>query len=135
MPRPALTIPEALAILRATLAIHAPGFVPLRITIKGASGKLSWPFLDAVPAAPAAEDEFLPNEVQAVILQALEGKYMRSDVLASAINTALGIEDGRKRLFKRPGGVQELTEQGLVKNHPRRGYYSLASPPEELEAG
>ncbi len=135
MSRPALTIPEALAILRATLAVHAPGFVPLRITIKGASGKLSWPFLDAVLTAPAAEDEFLPNEVQAVILQSLEGKYMRSDTLAAAINTALGIEDGRKRLFKKPGGIQELADQGLVKNHPRRGYYSVASPPDELTAG
>ncbi len=137
MAQNALTIPEALAILRQTLAVQCPGFVPVQITIKGASGKLSWPFLDHGCPEPATSrsataDDFLPNEVQTAILESLEGKFMRTEQLAAAVATALGIDDARNRMFKKPGGIQELKDKGMVKNHPRRGYYSTVAPPEEI---
>ncbi len=137
------SIPEALAVLRAALAAQMPGFLPTQITITGVAGsavqKVKLPFLDA-PAAPAAaptvtavvEEQFLPNEVQTAILESLEGKFMRTDSLAAAVSTALGIEGARGRLFKKPGGIQELIDEGLVRHHNRRGYYSTSAPPAEL---
>ncbi len=132
------SIPEALAQLRLALAAQAPGFLPTALTIHGVCGgaqqKMKLPFLDA-PAAPAAAptvtaasaDVFIPSAFQEAILGALEGKALRTDALASAIGG-----DCRSRIFRKPGGIQELIDQDYVRNHPRRGYYRVDAPPPEL---
>lgn len=61
------------------------------------------------------------------ILQALQGRALRTDALAAEVGD-------RSRLF-RPGGLAELRDRGLVDHHPRLGYYRPdALPPELTEA-
>lgn len=74
---------------------------------------------------PAAESAFVPTPFQADILAALEGKGLRTDALAAKVGD-------RRRLFKDPGGIPELQEQGLVSHHRRVGYYRPDFPPPEL---
>jgi hypothetical protein len=69
---------------------------------------------------------FVPNALQCDVLTALDGKALRTDALVVRI----GCE--RSQLFKKPGGIQELREQGLVDNHPRVGYFRPDAPPAEL---
>ncbi len=75
--------------------------------------------LDTSPAA------FVPNQFQESILGALEGKALRADALGHIVGD-------RSRLYRKPGGLQELRDQGYVSHHPRLGYYRPDAPPEEL---
>lgn len=84
-----------------------------------------------MPIAPtfarAVEVEpFSTNSFQRGILAALDGKALRTDKLGDAVGD-------RRRLYRNPGGLKELEEQGLVKKHERLGYYRPDSPPPELE--
>lgn len=76
--------------------------------------------------APPTAVPFIPNEVQAGILAALEGKAMRTDQLVNKVGC------DRRQLFRKPGGIEELKVQGLVSHHERAGYYRHDCPPEEL---
>lgn len=77
------------------------------------------------PDAPTEPEPFVPNEFQRQILEALDGKALRTDALAGAVGN-------RRRLFKHPGGISELIEEGLVANHPRCGYYRPDRAPPEI---
>jgi hypothetical protein len=97
-----------------------------RVTVTLEDGeKLKLPV--TLPREPAEEDQpFAPTDFQEAILEALEGKALRTDALAAKVGD-------RRRLFRHPGGIKELIEQGLVKHHDRLGYYRPDAPPPELE--
>jgi hypothetical protein len=109
------------------------GRTPTSVVVKFSDTKLSLPFpLATVRAEPpasavdASSAPWLPTAFQQSILDALDGRALRAD--------ALGDEVGdRGRLYKKPGGIQELRDHGLVAHHPRRGYYRPDAPPPELE--
>ncbi len=76
-------------------------------------------------SAPAeAEEPFVPNSFQDDILDALEGRALRTDAIAAKVGD-------RNRLF-RPGGLKELQAHGYVAHHSRLGFYRPDAPPEEL---
>jgi hypothetical protein len=71
---------------------------------------------------PAA---FVLTPFQQDILDALDGKALRTDALGHAVGD-------RSRLFRRPGGIHELRERGFVHHHHRLGFYRPDAPPPEL---
>ena len=108
--------------LRAYLSAVHPRFPVERIKLIASDGsKID---LHVVLPVVVHFDHFLPTPFQQAILDALEGKAMRTDALGAAVGD-------RSRLF-RPGGLKELRERGLVDHHERRGFYRPDSPPEEL---
>lgn len=78
-------------------------------------------------ALPPADPGFIPSPLQEQILEALKGKALRTDALANRCGGA------RRQLFKDPGGIGELIEEGLVAHHQRLGYYLPADPPDDLD--
>ena len=84
------------------------------------------PAADAGGSGSAVPRPFEPNEMQDAILECLDGKCLRTDALA----TASGYD--RRKLFRKPGGLAELQEQGLVANDPARGYYRPDAPGEAV---
>jgi len=109
--------------VRAYVAAHHPRRLAVRLRIDLDDGeRIQTPVPDV---SAGEEDVFVPTAFQCGILDALDGRALRTD--------ALGAEVGdRGRLFRRPGGLQELREQGLVDNHPRLGYYRPDAPPPQL---
>lgn len=79
------------------------------------------------PVQTTSEHPFIPTQLQVNILEALDGKAMRTDTLARAC------EVERTRFYK-PGGLKDLQELGKVAWHERIGYYRPDSPPEEVAA-
>jgi hypothetical protein len=77
-------------------------------------------------AAPKVS-QFIPNAVQDAVLGALDGRALRTDALAREAKVE------RSQMFKKPGGLAELTENGLLERHPRMGYYRPDSPPPKLD--
>jgi hypothetical protein len=75
---------------------------------------------------PIDENTFIPNQLQEAILAALDGKGLRTDALVSKTDSSSG------QLFKNPGGLPELQEEGLVAHHPRVGYYRPDKPPPQV---
>lgn len=67
------------------------------------------------------ESEFVPNQFQVSILEALDGKAMIGDDLADRVGCQ------RPEMFKR--GLRELINRRLVKNKRGLGYYRPDSPP------
>lgn len=80
----------------------------------------------AEPFAPAddAEAPFVLSEAQGFILDALDGKALKTGPLCKA--PGLSHAD----VFRDPGGIQELQRHGLVSRHPRAGYFRPEAPPE-----
>jgi hypothetical protein len=77
--------------------------------------------------APEPVPRFVPNALQEAILEALDGRALRTDGLAERVDVS------RSQLFIKPtGGLHELREHGLIDNHPRLGYYRPSAPPPEL---
>lgn len=70
------------------------------------------------------EDVFVPSHMQRGILDALNGKALRTDALASKVGS-------RSRIFRRDG-IHELRHAGLVSHHKRIGYFRPDAPPPEL---
>lgn len=68
---------------------------------------------------------FVPSPFQKAILEALEGKALRTDALGAAVGD-------RGRLYK-TNGLKELLERGIVEHHKRLGYYRPDAPPPELQ--
>jgi hypothetical protein len=115
--------------VRAWIAVNYPGLAPevVRIGLRGEHGEITLP----VPAVSKVDERgklspFVPNAVQEAILEHLEGRAMRTDALASAIKI------DRRDLFRKPGGIEELRELGMLALHPRLGHYRPDFPPPEL---
>jgi hypothetical protein len=70
-------------------------------------------------------DVWIPTATQQTILDALEGRGLRTDDLAHAVGS-------RSQLYRRPGGLPELQDRGIVKHHPKVGFYRPDAPPEVL---
>jgi hypothetical protein len=66
------------------------------------------------------------NELQGDILEALEWKAFNTERLAEAVGVS------PRSLFRKPGGVGELQERGLVRNNRRVGYWRPDTPPDDL---
>jgi hypothetical protein len=92
---------------------------PLADPDAGPEGALTATVATPAPARPARP--FVPNPFQHRILEALDGRALRTDALGDAV-------DDRRRLF-RPGGLKELQAEGLVNHHDRLGYYRPGAPP------
>lgn len=97
---------------------------PVRVSID-ALGRRAELLVGAVRAdgstrGPAAT-AFVPTPFQQDILDALEGKGLRTDALAAKVGD-------RSRLF-RPEGLPELRQHGRVDHHPRVGYFRPDAPP------
>lgn len=136
----ARTLAELLDHAREFAAIHFPGAALEELGLRFTNAR---PFRAPVPPAPApapapvtpsgpgpaAEDVWVPTDAQACILEALDGKALRSDALAHRADV------DRRTLFRRPGGLQELRDRGLVEHHDRLGYYRPDCPPPELAGG
>ena len=71
---------------------------------------------DLTSTEDRADEVFVPTPFQKGILDALDGKALRTDSLGNKVGD-------RRRLFKQ-GGLKELRERGLVGHHDRLGYYS-----------
>ena len=120
---------ELFAVLRAVLSTLT-NRRPVRIIVvldDGEQVRLPVPEVAATAPQPARGQAFVPNDVQAGILEALDGKAMRTDQLANKVGC------DRRQLFRRPGGVQELRDAGLVNHHDRHGYFRPDCPPEGME--
>ena len=79
------------------------------------------------PAFAAMLDsrQWSPSELQLEIWQALEHRSMTTDGLEQAVSVS------RPTLFKKPGGLPQLLEQGLIHNdRAHGGYYRPDAPPE-----
>ncbi len=116
---------ELFSVARAWTARFYAGRVLRRLSLElddGSKVKLPIP---ATIAAARTTEPFVPSPLQNAILEALDGKALRTDALAAAADCE------RRRLF-RAGGLKELQDQGLVRNHPRLGYYRPDSPPDEI---
>lgn len=72
--------------------------------------------------------EFHPTDFQREILTALKGKALTSNALAVLIGCH------KPQLYKDPGGIHELVEEGLVQHQKRLGYYRPDEPPPEIIA-
>lgn len=75
-------------------------------------------------SASASASPFVPNAFQQAILEALEGRALRTRALGDAVGDC-------SRLYK-PGGLAELRAQKLVAHHERLGFYSTLAPPPQL---
>ena len=75
-------------------------------------------------SASTGEDSFVLTPFQEAIMEALEGKALRTRPLGAAAGDP-------SRLYKK-GGLTELRERGLVKHHPRLGFFRPDAPPEQL---
>jgi hypothetical protein len=82
--------------------------------------------LPPLPRAAAAPPAWVPNDNQACVLEALEGRALRTDALARAS----GVD--RRALFQKPGGLDELQAVGAVRHHPRLGFYRTDAPPPDI---
>jgi hypothetical protein len=133
------SLPELLAAVRAFVTVMFPGRTPKRLLIVTAEDDrpIALPVPPSVPTPPpsrAEEDDegrpaFVPTDLQADVLAALEGKALHADDLAGAVRC------DRRRLYRHPGGLRELRQQGLVDLHPRAGYYRPDAPPARLNGG
>jgi hypothetical protein len=119
---------ELLAVVRGWAERHYPGWRPDEVGLKligpnGESREVKLPIPLTLPVLERPVP-FVPNVFQESVLEALEGKALRTDALGAAVGD-------RGRLYK-PGGLKELREAGMVKHHPRLGFYRPDAPPEEL---
>lgn len=130
-PDPALLNPHRALATVAKLEELSPALAELcRVVADGAisptDATLVGKMRDVLNGTPEkAEEPFVPTPFQAGILDALEGRALKTEALAAEVGD-------RRRLFK-PGGIKELKEKGLVKNHSRIGYYRPDAPPPEIE--
>jgi hypothetical protein len=108
--------------LRAYLIAVHPRFPIDRLKLHGRDGsKIDLRVqLDLSPASA-----FTPTPFQEAILEALDGKAMRTQQLGAAVGD-------KSRLYK-PGGLKELRDHGLVDHNDRLGHFRPDAPPPELE--
>jgi hypothetical protein len=75
--------------------------------------------------SPPPEPDFIPTRRQKALLEALEGRALRSDAWAERSKVE---KSGLMRAKK------ELQARGLVKHHKGLGFYRPDAPPPELVA-
>jgi hypothetical protein len=102
-----------------------PDFARIAARLCEVTQQLAELVAEMVAAQQPAEPGFVPTPFQRGILDALNGKALRTDPLGKKVGN-------RRKLFNDPGGLPELQEEGLVGHHPRIGFYSTANPPPEL---
>ena len=117
------------AAIRAWAAVNYPGAPPeeFALWLRGRPRPARLPVPEAVQQ-PAREEAFVPTELQADILEALEGKALRSEPLAQAVGVS------KRTLYREPGGLPELQRREAVRTHSRLGYYRPDAPPQELQS-
>lgn len=71
----------------------------------------------------AEPPSFVPSAFQCAILRALDCRALRTDELGRIVGD-------RRRLFRHPGGLPELQDEGLVAHHRRIGYYRPDAKPD-----
>jgi hypothetical protein len=128
------SLSELLEAVRAFCQEHYPGLEPEAVTITFRHGRAFRTPLPPAPrpahaptqSAPEPAPAWEPTEFQSRLLEALEFRALHTDDLAQA----LGID--RRNVFRKPRGIGELREQGLVALHPRLGYFRPDAPPKEL---
>jgi len=138
-----VTYEEMMSTVQA-FALQNYGQLPRRLRIELVSGTVedmgcpAWPLPTAPTVNGGAErlqdvtdederddDQFIPGDLQELILEALDGVAMKTGDLKRSLPS-------KARLFQKPGGIQELRDKGLVKHHQRLGYYRPDAPPEVL---
>lgn len=125
----AFGLPELAAAVRQFCQDNLPGRTPLRIRIYTLEDEqpLQLPVVSARAPRDDPGDVFVPNAFQTAILEALEGKAMKTGALAAAVHCET------PQLFKKPkGGIAELREHDLVRHHERLGYWRPDAPPPQL---
>jgi hypothetical protein len=138
--RPIRTYEQLLQLIQEWVAARLPGRRVTRVRIDLADGDRIQLPVDATDGAggmgqggaaqPAAGEPFVPTPFQQGILEALEGKALRTDALGAAVGD-------RSRLFRRHARtgqtpLQELQALGLVSHHSRLGYFRPDAPPPQL---
>jgi hypothetical protein len=112
-------------------ATYGPVVQAVTVTITlSTGGRVVLPIVPGLPpGAPDpggdGDEPFVPSPFQEAILAALEGQARRTDALAREVGD-------RSRLFRHPGGLKELRDRGLVKHHPRLGFYREDALPDQL---
>jgi hypothetical protein len=119
------TLDGLLEYARQYVAENLPGESARLLRLDLASGsQVRHPVSPCRAGAPAEERPFEPSAFQQAILDALDGKALRTDDLGAAVKD-------RSRLFK-AHGLPELRERGLIDHSKRCGYFRPDAPPEEL---
>jgi hypothetical protein len=104
--------------------------IRLRVTLDApGGGNLVTVAVPPEPDGQGGPDDvpFIPSPFQQGILDALDGKALRTDALGAAVGD-------QRRLFRPRGGLQELREHGLVDHHERLGFFRPDAPPPKLLA-
>lgn len=83
--------------------------------------------MEKIVGPPPPLTTFVPTDFQQALLDHLKGKALRTDALANRLDCS------SSRLFKHPGGIPELVEEGLVEHHKRLGYFRPDEPPPEAK--
>ncbi len=126
--------PDVCAIIAAWQQAQLPGTLTVEVTLRLADGRqIPMPFVfppvpapQPSPGRPSREEEdWGPTSFQLEILDALEGKALKTDALGAAVGD-------RGRLYK-AHGLQELRDRGLVKHRAGLGYYRPDALPPELQ--
>lgn len=132
---------EVVDLVRDYLQQKYPTYTPIRFTVDMARGaeaeSMRFPIPLVIisapepepedePAATAAEaadmdDDWEIHPFQEAILEALEGKALKTRALGQAVGDAA-------RLY-RPRGLKELRARGLVKHDNKVGFYRPDAPP------
>ncbi len=133
-----MTVAEFAEAVHKFVAANWPGRLAARVLIQlhETAEPISLPVPPPRPAAVSAagatpkgpQDVWIPTDYQAAILEALEFRALHTDALVAAVG------GDRRRLFRRPGGIHELRDHGLVALHRQLGYYRPDAPPAELAA-
>jgi hypothetical protein len=118
------TTPELLRLVAAWAAAQLPGerLECVAVRFVGLRRPLIVP-MSTSAALPPALLAFEPNEMQDAILEALDGRALRTDELAKAAGY------DRLKLSKKSGGMAQLQEQGLVANDSAKGGYYRPDAP------
>lgn len=104
---------------------HFPGMTATALDIEATDARGPRRISLPVPVLPQRRQkprEFIPGPVQEDILDALDCVAMKTAELAAKVG-------GKDKLFRRPGGIQELKALGLVVLDSKVGYYRPDAPP------
>lgn len=132
------TLPKALTPLSDYLTAIFPGLHPVELVVVMEGGQeVRLPLTTAaglVPVSPEEQVPFAPSVFQLAALRAMIGRAFMVDVLAQYMMTGTDLlTETRRRLYGRKG-LRQLQDHGLVKLHPKMGFYRPDAPPHDLYA-